>query len=171
MSFALPDDIIDTARALLDGSEAYQWQLGDFLTDVVDEFGRQHRAAIIRELSSQTGADASTLRDRQIVAAFFPRAVRDLYPFTWSQWRALKSAGPEHWQEHAEYWVEHLPAPVAAIRKRIKGNGHTQDERWQDRLELMLEMARLLAEDEAAPVDARRLGVDVLACGKSHGYA
>ena len=154
--FRLPDEVIEVCRSLLDGAEAYQWQLGDFLTELVDEFGRQRRAAIIRQLAGQVGADPSTLRDRQVVAEFFDREARDEYPFTWSQFRALKMAGPDHWREHADYWVDNLPAPVAKIRARIHANGHDVPA-WVGRWERMLEIGHMIANDEAADTDVRRL--------------
>lgn len=138
----------------MEEGEVHQWALGRYLVDVVDEFGLALRPEIIRQLSNGTGAHPSTLRDREVMCRFYSPDEQSEYPFSWSQFRALKSAGREHWREHAEYWVQHLPAPVSAIRHRIKGNGHLEPV-WQSRLEAMVHIANLIYLDESAPQNLR----------------
>jgi len=65
------------------------------------------------------------MRDRESLARFFPPEVREEYPFTYSQWRALRSAGSA-WREYANWAADNLPAPVALIRAQIKSNGDLQ---------------------------------------------
>ncbi len=81
--------------------------------------------------------------------------------FTYSQMRAFKSAG-EHWREHAEYWLEHLPAPVVAIRERVKDNGHCEPA-WLRRWEMVRALCHNIQTDSEAPpfirLAARLVGV------------
>ncbi len=161
--FRLPDDIIEEVRQYLEEGEVHQWALGRYLQDVIEEFGEQHRPEIIRQLANATGAHPSTLRDRHCVAVFFSPDEQSEYPFSYSQFRALKSAGHEHWREHAEYWAEHLPAPVSAIRNRIKGNGHLSSV-WRTRFEMLEHMAQLIADDKEAPMPIR------VACRQMTGW-
>ena len=53
----LPDEVIERARQLQSEAEGHQWNVGDFLVEVVDELGtyytrqgvRNARAEIIRQ--------------------------------------------------------------------------------------------------------------------------
>jgi hypothetical protein len=160
----LPDELIEELRQIQGDTEARQWVVGDFLVGVVDELGSQYerigvrhaRAWLLSHMAARIGCDPSTLRDRECMARFFPAAVREEYPFMWSQWRALKSAG-ENWREHAEYWAVNLPAPVAAIRERVKSGGAVRAEPWEARWERVQELAEQIKNDQAADVRARRL--------------
>jgi hypothetical protein len=161
----LPDEVIETARQLIDEQDGRQWELGDYLNEVVGEFevhfaaqfdrrgaelaARRARTEIIRQIAGRTGADTSTLRDRQCMAAFYPAAVRAEYPFSWSQWRALKSAGDE-WRRYADWAADNLPAPAALIRAKIRGGGHLAPA-WEGRWERAKILLELLEQDEGAP--------------------
>jgi len=151
----LPDDVILEFRRLFEANDAYQFAIGDKLVDLVDEFAHViKRSEILRQLSGATGADPSTLRDRETMARWFSPEVRAEYEvLSYSQLRACKSAGTQ-WREYAEYAVNNLPAPVAAIRSRIKHNGDMIPV-WQARWERILELCELMVNDNAAPSEVR----------------
>jgi hypothetical protein len=165
--YHLPDEVIETARQLLDSCNEYQWGIGDLLVEVVDELtvaasGFQthgsglSRSGIIRELSIRTGTDASTLRDRECMARFYPVPLRQEYSaLTYYQLRACKSAGPDHWRAHADWALDNLPAPSALIRARVKHNGELPPA-WVSRWERLCELAELLLSDDQTPADIRR---------------
>jgi len=159
----IPEQLVEALRQLLTDGEAYQWAIGDLITDALVEFPTVHRAELIKQLADRTGSDRSTLRDRQNMALFFPVKVRKQYDMlTWSQLRACKSAG-EQWQEYADWAAGHMPAPVAVIRARIKNNGHDQPA-WVHRWESMQGIAKQLVNDSEAPKQVRKVARQVLAC-------
>jgi hypothetical protein len=153
----LPEDVVENVRQLLHGSEGYQWAVGDYLVDVLDELSstwatkcRNPRAKIIRELAQQTGADTSTLRDRESMCRFFPPRIREkCEPLTWSQLRACKAAGPQ-WQEYAVWAIDNLPCPVSMIRAKIRGNGDLAPA-WVSRWDRVRDLCTLLERDPQAP--------------------
>ena len=103
---------------MLTDGEAYQWAVGDLITDALAEFPDIKRAELIKHLADRTGSDRSTLRDRHNVANFYPKEIRKRYDMlTYSQLRACKSAG-EEWQVYADWAAGHMPAPVAVLRAR-----------------------------------------------------
>ena len=169
----LPDELVEVTRQLINDGEGHQWVLGDHLVAVVDELGgfyanlldersstialRRSRAHIIRQLADRTGADASTLRDRECMARFFPPEIRKDYDVLgWSQLRAIKSAG-DQWQDYATWTLDNLPAPVRVIRRRIKNNGHDVPP-WVGRWERLQDIARVMQHDETAPRVMRNVG-------------
>ncbi len=130
----LPDIIIETLRALANRGDTQQWEIGDFLVGVVDEIKKYvpdegytpevvTRARLLRELADRTGLDASTLRDREVMARFFTHADREAYhALTYHQLRACKGGG-ERWREYADRAMGSLPAPVRVIRSWVSSNG------------------------------------------------
>ena len=150
----LPEQLIEAFRQLLDDGEAYQWAVGDFITDAIAEFPGIERAELIRSLADRTGADRSTLRDRHNMARFYPKEVRREYDMlTYSQLRACKSAG-DRWREYADWAADNMPAPVAVIRARVKNNGHDQPA-WVHRWESLYGIAQQIKDDTAAPFAVR----------------
>ena len=155
----LPDSIIEDIRQLQGTAEGYQFLIGDYLADVCDEFttvypGDRHvRANIIRYIANRIGCDASTLRDRESVARFVTKDMRSEYPFSWSQWRAIKSAGPE-WEKYARWAADSLPCPVTLIYKQIK-HGDNAPPVWIGRWERVIELSEELQSDEQAPPGVR----------------
>lgn len=157
----LPDEIIETLRQLQGDAERHQWGVGDFLVGVVDELSavyeiagvRRARTWLVRHMANRIGADESTLRDRECVARFFPEEVRGAYPFSWSQWRAIKSAG-DNWKEYADWAADNLPAPVTLIRQKIKANGHEKP-KWIYKWEKAMDFLEDIADDEEAPQNVR----------------
>ncbi len=159
---SLPDAAIEECRQLISAADNMQFGIGDWLVILVDEVAPQWKAAgvrfpraeIIRQLSGSTGADASTLRDRESMARFFPVPVRSGYDMlTYHQLRACKAAG-EKWREYAEWARGNLPAPVAVIRAKVAGNGHLPPA-WESRWERVTVLCDLLARDEGAPATVR----------------
>ena len=160
----LPDELIENFRQLLEAGEAYQWAVGDFITDVLDEFPHMDRAELIRSLADRTGADRSTLRDRQNMSKFYPPEVRQEYShLTYHQLRACKSAG-DRWREYADWAGDNMPAPVAVIRARIKHNGHDVPA-WVHRWEVILGIARRLVDDKDCPELVRKAAGSLVEIG------
>jgi hypothetical protein len=153
----LPDEVIETLRQLLTDADRHQFAVGDFLIEVVDELApKVPRSSIIRECSNKTGADPSTLRDRECMARWYPPDVRREFDMlTYSQLRACKYAG-EHWRDWAEWAAANLPAPVALIRQKIKSNGHDRPA-WCGRWERALELLEQVRDDTSAQPEVRRL--------------
>jgi hypothetical protein len=151
----LPEEIIETVRQLADTQEQTQWALGDYLAEQLENtrveyeyYGiKNYRAWFIRQLANHTGLDAGTLRDRQVMAEFFPLTTRAVYcpPLTYHQLRACKAAG-DQWRQYANWAAADL-VPAAVIRQRIRNNGHDTPA-WIGRWERMRTIAEaLLAGD------------------------
>lgn len=159
----LPDAAIEAIRQAVSDSDASAWQMGDLLAGLVDELGphysafmRHPRAWMIRQIASRTGADASTLRDRECMARFFSPDDRiEFYALSYHQMRACKSAG-ENWRKWAEWAANNLPAPVDYIRKMIKHNGEAPPAWWGKWVKVQ-ELCEQLEQDTGAPVDVRNL--------------
>ena len=168
----LPDIIIEDFRQMLDEGDKHQFNVGDFIVVILEEFPTFPRAEIIKQLADRTGSDRSTLRDRHNMAQFFPPAVRREFDMlTYSQLRACKSAG-DQWREYAEWAMDNMPAPVAVIRARVKNNGDDQPH-WINRWDRVVELARLLVNDIDAPSIVRKSSQVVLAGDenvKARGY-
>jgi len=173
----LPEIVIEVTRQLIEEGEGHQWKLGDHIAGIVDELGsryaslidtpqaksavRRARTHIVKQLADRTGTDRSTLRDREVMARFFPQDVREsMSPLTYHQLRACKSAGDE-WRKHAEWALENLPAPTAIIRLRIKHHGELPPA-WMGRWDRMLQLSRDLMVDEAAPDRVRHIARGVI---------
>jgi hypothetical protein len=165
----LPDEVIEGLRQLVEQGDTYQFAVGDYLSDVVDEFRtlyegagvKRARALLIRQCANKVGVDASTLRDRECVARFYPAQVREEFsPLSYSQLRACKSAG-EGWRGHAEWALENLPAPCALIRARIKHNGQLPP-KWAGYWERVLDLASEIDRDLTAPESVRGLCRELL---------
>ena len=154
-NLVLPDDVVEGLRQLQDDSEGVQFQVGDYLVSVTDEFGHiAKRAEIIRQLADRTGRDASTYRDRETVCRFFPPEVRARYEgFTYSHWRALKYAG-NHWREYADLLAGDISLPVSKLRAVIKHNGHLPPA-WAGRWERVSVLCEALKGDSEAPPEVR----------------
>jgi len=87
----LPEQVIEVLRQLLDDGDKHQFNVGDFITDVIAEFPQVQRAELIRQLADRTGADRSTIRDRHNMAEFYPKDVRQEFDMlSYSQLRACK---------------------------------------------------------------------------------
>jgi hypothetical protein len=136
----IPDEALDQLRTLLEKDGQMQWIIGDFIVDFWTEVQkyvdtsdtREAHAEVIRQFASGTGADRTTLRDREKMSMFFTKADRARFPlFTYHQFRALRKAG-EGWEEYAEiaanngYSVAQIrnlidteEAPMEVLKKRI----------------------------------------------------
>jgi hypothetical protein len=174
MKIVLPDAVIELVRVELDRADVSQWHIGDMLVSIVEELGilyersgvRSARAAIIRELATRTGRDASTLRDRHLMAAFYPPEVRASYDaLTYHQLRACKSAG-DNWRQYADWALDNLPAPVALIRARIKHNGDTPP-LWLTRFERLIDQAQSLIETPETPIPIVQLTTSFISAAEA----
>jgi hypothetical protein len=152
----LGDEIIEALRQPLDDGDRYQFAVGDFISEILEEFDHIKRSDLIKQMADRTGADRSTLRDRHNVAKFYPKETRKEYDMlSYSQLRACKAAGDE-WRKYAEWAVKHLPAPVAMIRARIKSNGDNEPY-WISRWARMQNIARLIVADADAPEKIKKV--------------
>lgn len=154
----LPDAIVEHLRALADNNERGQWEIGDFLVGVMDELEplyqsvgyKRVRPSILKQLANRTGLDCSTLRDREVMARFYPVKVRDHYhALTYHQLRSCKAAG-DKWRKYADWALDNLPAPVALIRARVKANGH-EVPAWVNRWERLLNISDAVLCDTESP--------------------
>lgn len=166
----LPPEIIERVRQLSDDADRPQWTAGYELVAILDELvpvyaalpelgsARRARTWIVRKLCDGTGGNESTMRDRISIARFYlPEARRKYDMFSYSQMRAFKSAGPDKWEEYAQYFLDHLPAPVRVIRERIRANGAEPTEpAWKRKWERFLDLAYELAQDEETPERLKR---------------
>ncbi len=157
----LPDDIIETVRQLQDDTDNLQFALGDLIVAVTDELGSAYEPyshnpsfLIMTLIANRAGVAKSTLIDREKVARFFPKEIREKYPYTYGQFRALKKAG-DRWQEYADYFLDHLPAPVSIISEKIRRD-KTNEPPWMGRFEKFGELAQVLIKDEEAPDFVKR---------------
>lgn len=175
----VPDEAIEVLRQLIWAHDNDQWDIADHIISVVDEAGpyiahdishetkgevpwerclRMARTEIIRQMSDGTGADPSTLRDREVMGRFFPKEVRKKYEdkLTFHQLRACKYAG-EEWRKWADWAVEYADehngktAPVRIIRKEIKKEGDGADKLWLARIGRIKSAAYLIMTDALAP--------------------
>jgi hypothetical protein len=165
----LPEQAIEECRQLISAADNMQFGMGDWLVILVDEVApmwtaagiRHPRAEIIRQLSGATGADATTLRDRETMARFYPVSVREEFDcLTYHQLRACRSAG-DRWREYAEWARDNLPAPVAVIRAKVAGNGHLPPP-WIARWERVGVLCDLIARDPGAPTSIRAVCQELL---------
>jgi hypothetical protein len=149
--------VIEGLRQLQDDGERYQLAVGDFIVSVVDEFSHVvPRSQIIRQLAYRTGRDTSTYRDRETVCRYFPPEIRARYDgFTYSHWRALKSAGDE-WSRYADLLAGDISLPVSKLRALIEHNGHLPPA-WINRLERVKLLAEWLADDPLVDPQVRAL--------------
>lgn len=179
--FRLPDEIVEATRQIYLQGEGHQWILADHLVNVVDELcdhyarimdtgdarraSRKARAWIIKSLAVGIGVDDSTLRDREVMGRWFPPAIRNPYTdtLTYHQLRACKAAG-DGWQDYADWAMENLPAPVALIRARIKGNGHDDPPLWQVRIDKIVHLLDVLVDAEDTPDQVKDHGRAALIC-------
>lgn len=159
VSALLPDEVVEGLRQIAEQGEGIQWSMGDYLVAVVDEFEPYieprtptytSRTEIVKQLADRTGLDTSTLRDREMMARFYPKEVRERYsPLTYYQLKACKSAGGD-WQRWADWALANLPAPVDVIRAKIKV-GNSLMPLWLMRLEKIEKIAQQVNHDGEAP--------------------
>jgi hypothetical protein len=157
IQFQIPDEALNQLRTLLEQDGEMQWQIGQFIVDYWQEMlkyvkqdeVREAHAELIRQLARGTGADRSTLRDREKMRLFFTDDDLARFPvFTYHQWRALRSAG-ERWLEFAERANDENWS-VAKIRAEIKGKP-TLAEVTLKRLGKIEDAARKIMDDQEVP--------------------
>ena len=165
----LPTDAVEILRQLTGDSDRVQWAIGEVSAALVDELaGFYGKAPVRQRIAIETGLAPETVRDREAMARFYPEHVRQAYPaLGYHQLRACKGAG-ERWEEYASWAVESAdqyggrPAPVVAIRARIKQNGD-QDPGWVRKWERVIELMELLADDQELPELNREIVIKFLA--------
>lgn len=162
IQFQIPDDAIDQLRSLLEADGQMQWKIGQFIADywqemrkyIHEEEEREQHAELIRQFARGTGADKTTLRDREKMWLFFTDDDRLRYEvFTYHQFRALRSAGEDNWEEYAEWAIEY-GASVAEIRRKIKMDKDPVPD-WVRRMEALEKQARKIFEDDATPEEVK----------------
>jgi hypothetical protein len=164
--FQIPDEAYDQLRTLLEHDGSIQWQVGDFITEfwtemkrylVESEVNKAH-AKMIRDFADHTGADRTTLRDRERMSRFFTQEERAEYPIlTFHQFRALRSAGDD-WQQWAEWAMENgrqgAPASTSKIRQAIKESKDPTPD-FLKRLERMEKDGQWVLSNEEPPKDVK----------------
>lgn len=148
----LPEEVINPLRQMLWMGESHQFAIGDYLVSVVDEFSHiLKRSQIIAQLAIECRCDRSTLRDRESLARFVTKEMRQEFEiFTWSQWRSLRTAG-EHWRQYAERAALEMWS-TDRIRAEIKNDNNNRPS-WAYWLDKIYDAAeRIIQKDEAPPI-------------------
>lgn len=137
----LDDGTLDAFRALGGAEDDARWQFGALLSQNVDaykeEVGGKVKPAVIRantarmrqQAASAAGIDRSAASDRENVSRFYAGTESEYPTFSWSQFRALKSAKSQ-WRELADLvqiqsqkfgGVMATPAVIRIFSKALKG--------------------------------------------------
>lgn len=157
----IPDEALDQLRELLEQDGQMQWVIGQFVVDfwqemlkyIKPEEIREAHAEVIRQFAKGTGADKSTLRDREKMYLFYEDFDRSRYPtFTYHQWRALRKAGKDKLEETAELAHDNNWS-VAQIRKHL--DKKPKSEVVLKRLDRIDSEARKIMDDEEVPENVR----------------
>ena len=155
----LPDEVFTQLAYMLQEGDKLQWDVGDYINELWEQVlgtipkgeVRAAHADLILTLAEGTGANKSTLNDRQNMANFFPQPMRDLYHMlTYSQMRACKRAGPDDWETWADWSLvngaEGRPASVKHIRAAI-GKEKNPEAYWRSKLErIRLDCLKILSD-------------------------
>lgn len=165
--FQIPDEAYNQLQRLLDDEGENKWAIGDFIKAYWEEMlkyvnadeVRDAHAKLIRDFADNTGADRTTLRDREKMSLFFSVADRERYSvFSYHQFRALRSAGEEMWEQWAEWALENSfngrPASLRRIRDAMDAD---RDPRlfYQKKLARMEADAYKVLADEHAPQEVK----------------
>ena len=136
MRYQIPDEALAQLRTMLEADGKMQWLIGEFINAYwqemlkyipPDEVKKEH-AQMIKDFAYGTGADPSTLRDREKMWTFFSNEDRQKYEvLTYHQFRAVKYAGPDDWEKWALLAVDQGWS-VKKIRKEIKGEETLEEE-------------------------------------------
>ena len=159
----LPDEVFTVLAHMLHKGEKLQWDVGDYIEELwnevfqalnPDESQRVAHADLIRTLAEGTGADKTTLNDRQNMANFFPVAAREKYHMlTYSQLRACKRAGDD-WETWADWSLVNgyngKPAGVHTIRRAI-ARADDPNPYWVGQLKKLEELVLKIHNDEEIP--------------------
>lgn len=163
IDFQIPDEALLQLRDLLDKEGGAQWETGDFIVAYWEEVlkyvepneVREAHAKVIRKFASGTGADPTTLRDRERMSLFFTKADRARFPmFTYHQFRALRSAGEDEW----EWWAEVAAREnwsVAKIREAIDDFNTEGTEVLLKRLDKLDKQTRKIMDDDRIDEEVR----------------
>jgi len=169
----LPDEVFVQLSHMMEQGEKWQWKIGRFLNEIWEEVqpyvilkaGETHKQAIrrehaflIRSLAEGTGADRSTLNDRQNMATFFSVAdVEKYHMLTYSQLRACKKGG-DNWVFWAEWALVNgfhgRPAGVHTIRK-AQALEENPEFMWVRNLRKIEELADKILHDQDTPPGIR----------------
>jgi hypothetical protein len=163
MRVQIPDEALLQLRALLETEGGIQWEIGDFIVSYWEEVlkyvkpdeVREAHANVIRQFAHGTGADRSTLRDREKMSMFFTEADRARFPmFTYHQFRALRKAGKDEW----EWWAEVAARnnwSVAKIREAIDDFTTEGTEVLLKRLKKLGSLTRKILDDTRVDEEVR----------------
>ena len=162
IQFQVPDEALDQLRSILERDGQTQWEIGDFIvaywTETLkyvepQEIGNAH-AELIRQFAAGTGADRTTLRDREKMSLFYSKADRAKFPvFTYHQFRALRKAGPNDWERWAEL-ASNQNWGVAKIRLEI-AKKESPMEVLLKRIDKLGKATRKILDDQDVPKEVR----------------
>ena len=161
MKFQIPDEALTQLRTLLEEDGTMQWEIGKFIAVYWQEVlryvdsrdTREAHAEVIRQFASGTGADRTTLRDREKMWLFFTDDDRERFPvFTYHQFRALRKAG-EDWERWA-ILASDGNWSVARIRKEM-AKEEDPNKVLLKRLDKLGKATRKILDDQDVPKEVR----------------
>ena len=165
IDFQIPDEALLQLRDLLEKDGTMQWDIGQFISTYWEEVKkyvdtpdlrvlRDAHAEVIRQFAAGTGADRTTLRDRERMWMFFTDADRARFPmFTYHQFRALRKAGEDDWKRWAELAAANNWS-VAKIRKEM-AKEEDPKEVLLKRLNKLGKAVHKILDDEDVPKEVR----------------
>jgi hypothetical protein len=130
----LPDQALNIIRQFRGFGDAEAWALGELSAALVDELGREHgRAAIRIAVADEWGGTASTVKDYELTARYYPPDKRDFDNLTWWHYRQARAAGDldtslDYLRQAVESADQYggRPMPVRVLAAKMKTNGHTK---------------------------------------------
>jgi hypothetical protein len=162
IDFQIPDEAYNYLRDLLDQDGNTQWEIGRFICDFWEEMlryvkpdeVRDAHAKLIRQFAKGTGADPTTLRDREKMWLFFADFDRSRFPMlSYHQWRALRKGG----KEDLEYWAKRAHdenMSVSKIREAI-AEKESPTEVLLKRIDKIGKATRKIMDDQEVPEEVR----------------
>jgi hypothetical protein len=169
----LPDELEQIISQLSVDIDAKYWKLADLVRDLVDELYPAYSKGEIRRGVALAARQASdTVRDLERMSRRVPEGKRRQYEaLSRHQLRACLSAG-DAWEVYAQWALESAddfggrPAPVVAIRARVKGSGQELS-LWLKRWGRIVELAGDILDERDAPEWMRGYCVQLVNAGEA----
>ena len=165
----LPDELIERLQDNTRKEDDARWDDGDITADLVDEFGITFGKALVRKrIAIEAELGSSTIRQREEMSRFYSPDLREKFGgkgflgfdgLSWSQWRAIKPAGPSGWKALARWAIKSADdfggrvAPVDAIIAHRLGDEGSPAITWEDRFKRMWDLCDEIVVDGDAPED------------------